>query len=272
MTRSARLIRAKGPSNGSRGLVASPWILIDALLWAAMLIVALWMRYDFSIDLLAQSLRSNRFYSLLFGLIAVSSISGWATGLYRGRFFPGSLLETSALTVVFGGVTTVAFLVHIVAGNADGVPRSTPIITGAFTILASIVLRSVARRKELFGAGLTKNREAALVFGAGDGGSQLVRQLRRSKVSEFNPVGVLDDDPAKKNMLIDGVRVLGGRDSLEELAESTGASTLIIAVPSLPGDALVEIRNRAETAGLHVLVLPPLGALPDPECVAGVRR
>lgn len=183
------------------------------------------------------------------------------SGLYLGRFVPGSLLETTILTIVFGFSTVVAFLVHLVAGPTTEVPRSIPIIAGAFTVLSALGLRSVARRKELFGAGASKDAEPALIFGAGDGGLQLIRQLRRSEVSQFNPVGLLDDNPSKRNMLIDGVRVVGGREQLSAVAASTGAGTLIVAVPSLPGDELIDIRDRAEAAGLHVLVLPPLDSL-----------
>jgi len=62
-------------------------------------------------------------------------------------------------------------------------------------------------------------------------------------------------------MVIEGVRVHGGRDKIEELAKKTGASPLLLAVPSLPSDELIDIRDRAEEAGLHVLVLPPLDSM-----------
>jgi FlaA1/EpsC-like NDP-sugar epimerase len=239
----------------------SPWILIDAVLWAAMLNMALWMRFDFSVEQLATSLSQVRFYLVLLGFVAATWIVGWLLGLYRGRFVPGSLLETSVLAFVFVGVSFAVFLVHIVAGEIGGVPRSTPLVTGAFATLAAFVLRSLVRRKELFGAGVTKDAEPAIVFGAGDGGLQLVRQLRRSEVSQFNPVGILDDNPAKRHMVIDGVRVTGGREHLAELAERTGAGTLLVAVPSLPREELIDIRDRAEAAGMHVLVLPPLSSM-----------
>ncbi|WP_370452379.1 polysaccharide biosynthesis protein [Dietzia sp. ANT_WB102] len=200
-------------------------------------------------------------YFVLAALIVLTWVLGWLVGLYRGRFVPGSVLESSVITFVFSTATFTVFLGHIVGGQYGGVPRSTPIVTGAFTILAALVLRSLVRRKKLFGAGGTKNAERALVFGAGDGGMQLVRQLRRSEVSHFNPVGILDDDAAKRHMVIEGVRVHGGRDILEELAKKTGASTLLLAVPSLPADELIEIRDRAESAGLRVLMLPPLDSM-----------
>lgn len=243
------------------GLTTSQWIVVDAVLWAAMLIVALWMRFDFSVDQLAHSLGTERFYVVLAALIGLTCVVGWFTGLYRGRYVPGSVLESSVLTLVFAVATAVVFLGHIATGQIAGVPRSTPIIAGAFTVLTALVLRSLVRRKRLFGAGAMKDAERALVFGAGDGGLQLVRQLRRSEASQFNPVGILDDDPSKRQMVIEGVRVHGGREKLEELATKTGASTLLLAIPSLPRDQLIDIRDRAEATGLRVLVLPPLDSM-----------
>lgn len=137
---------------------------------------------------------------MLAALVLFSGIVGWLLGLYRGRFVGGSLRESSVLAQVFGTASLVVFLGHIVSGYNDGVPRSTPIITGGFTTLAALVLRSLIRRKELFGAGVAKDAEPALVFGAGNGGVQLVRQLRRSEVSQFRPVAILDDDRSKRNM------------------------------------------------------------------------
>lgn len=223
--------------------------------------MSLWMRYDFSVDQLDRALGTSRSYLVLVALILLSIAAGWVTGLYRGRYVPGSILETSVIVSSFSLATFVAFILHLVAGQYDGIPRSTPIITGAFAILVALALRSLVRRKRLFGAGVGDHAERALVFGAGDGGSQLIRQLRRSEVSQFNPVGILDDDAGKLHMLIDGIRVLGGRRDLERVAVRSGAATLIIAVPSLPPEDLIDIRDRAEECGLHVLVLPPLDAM-----------
>lgn len=255
-------IVGRGRSNrGCARLGASQWMFVDAGIWTAMFIVALWMRYDFSVDQLARALGTTRSYLVVLALIVLSLIVGWLTGLYRGRFVPGSILESSVITFVFAAATAAGFIAHIVAGQYDGVPRSTPIVTGAFSILAALVLRSLVRRKRLFGAGVAKDAERALVFGAGDGGLQLVRQLRRSAASQFNPVGILDDDTSKRHMVIEGVRVFGGRETLENLAEQTEASTLLLAVPSLPSDDIIDIRDRAEAAGLRVLVLPPLDTM-----------
>lgn len=261
MTDSARRDFGQRPIRRHIGLGTSQWIIVDSILWAAMFVIALWMRYDFSVDQLAQSLGMGRFYVVLVSLIALSCIVGWFTGLYRGRFVPGSVLESSVLTFVMATASVIVFLGFLAGGQYEGLPRSNPIVAGAFTTLAALVLRSLVRRKRLFGAGVAADAERALVFGAGDGGLQLIRQLRRSEGSQFNPVGILDDDSKKRHMLIEGVRVHGGRDTLEDLGRKTGASTLLIAIPSLPSDELIDIRDRAEATGLRVLVLPPLDSM-----------
>lgn len=261
MTRSARLIGTSNSARGTGGFAFSPWMPIDALLWAVMLMAALWMRYDFSVDQLSMTLGMSRFYLVLLGVVALSWVAGWLSGLYRGRFIPGSLLETSVLIVVFSGASLVVFAGHIASGDYEGVPRSTPLVAGAFTILAALVLRSLVRRKELFGAGVAAGAEPVLVFGAGDGGRQLVGQLRRSPVSKFRPVAILDDDPAKQGLVVDGIRVRGTREDIADLAHRYGAGTLLVAVPSLSSDELIDVRDRAEEAGLHVLVLPPIDSM-----------
>lgn len=261
MTRGARAQRRRHVDRGLNGINVSQWMVVDTILWSAMFILALWMRYDFSVDRLGHALGTPRSYLVLVALIGLSLLIGWLTGLYRGRYVAGSVLESSVITFVFSAATVMVFVAHIVAGQYEGIPRSTPIVTGAFSILTALVLRSLVRRKQLFGAGVRKDAERALVFGAGDGGLQLVRQLRRSEASQFNPVGILDDDAAKRHMVIEGVRVYGGRDELESTAIRTGAHSLIVAVPSLPGEELIKIRDRAEAAGLHVLVLPPLDSI-----------
>lgn len=261
MTRNARLFRSRHSQGGASSVAISPWLPIDAALWAAMLLLAVWVRFDFSVESTVGAITTPRVYWMLLGLVALSSVLGWQIGLYKGRYVPGSLLEATVLAFLVAGVTAIVFLIHIVSGQSEGVPRSTPIVTGAFTTLAALILRSFARRRELFGAGAAHDAEPAIVFGAGDGGHQLVRQLRRSNVINLNPVGILDDDGTKKNMLIDGVRVHGGRDKMQELADRTGASALVVAVPSLASEELIDIRNRAESIGLHVLVLPPLDSM-----------
>lgn len=258
--------------NLAKGAKSARWILVDGFLWIALYVVALWLRYDFSIHEVQSALGEAAFYLVPVILVTLTWLTGWGIGLYRARFVPGSALESGVLTLVLTVATILGTISHILIGGAASVPYSTPLIAGSLVILAALTLRSVVRRRSLFGVGAAENAERAIVYGAGDGGLQLVRQLRRSAMSQFDPVAILDDDPEKRNMVIDGIRVVGGRDTLEDIAVKTGAATLLVAIPSLPGEDLVDIRNRAESAGMHVLVLPPLSSMMKGRAVADELR
>ena len=147
MTNSTQTSFRARPVLRTVGLGTSQWIFVDAALWAAMFVIALWMRYDFSVDQLSLSLGMGRFYVVLIALIALTGVTGWLTGLYRGRYVPGSALESTVLTFVFATASVIVFLGNLAGGQYEAVPRSNPVVAGAFTILSALVLRSLVRRK-----------------------------------------------------------------------------------------------------------------------------
>lgn len=250
----------------------SQWLVVDSLLWAGMYLGGLWIRFDFDKSRTAAALEGPAFITVLLISVALAAASGIACGMYRGRFVPGSFLEASWVSVVHLGTAVAVFLV-LMATQPDGsFPRGLPIVAGAFTVLAALTLRSFVRGREIFGAGRRTDAERVIVFGAGSGGQQLVKQLRLSPTSNYNPVALLDDDPSKQNLVVEGVRVRGTRYDLETIAARESVGVFIIAVPSLPPEELIEVRDRAEQAGLHVLILPPLDAIMTSRRVADELR
>lgn len=65
----------------------------------------------------------------------------------------------------------------------------------------------------------------------------------------MTPIGLLDDDRAKRRMRIDGVKVLGTGDDVAAVAEQTDATTLAIAVPSAQPELVKKLRDAAQSAG-----------------------
>ena len=55
-----------------------------------------------------------------------------------------------------------------------------------------------------------------IVFGAGDAGSMLISRLTHEPDSAYRPVAILDDDPAKRRLRIQGIPVLGDRTQMAE--------------------------------------------------------
>jgi FlaA1/EpsC-like NDP-sugar epimerase len=58
-----------------------------------------------------------------------------------------------------------------------------------------------------------------------------------------------------------GVRVVGDRTQISTAAKAHGADTLLVALPAASGEVVAAFADLAESAGLHVKVVPPVGEL-----------
>jgi len=78
----------------------------------------------------------------------------------------------------------------------------------------------------------------------------------RNPLSPYLPVGFLDDNPDTHRLSISGVPVLGGRDQLAQARARTGATILLIAIPSADSTLISDISARARAISMEVKVLP----------------
>ena len=83
----------------------------------------------------------------------------------------------------------------------------------------------------------------------------------RNPSSPYLPVGFLDDNPTTHRLSISGVPVIGGRESLAEARGKTGATTLLIAIPSADSSLINDISSRAQKLGMDVKIVPPVQSL-----------
>src|SRR5690606_22426132 len=65
----------------------------------------------------------------------------------------------------------------------------------------------------------------------------------------------LDDDPAKRHRRFHGVRVLGPTTSIAEVVGVTGATAVVIAIPSAGSETIARLNSDAIPAGVDVKVL-----------------
>ncbi|MBQ4417204.1 MAG: polysaccharide biosynthesis protein, partial [Butyrivibrio sp.] len=64
------------------------------------------------------------------------------------------------------------------------------------------------------------------------------------------------DDPGKWGSFIQGIRVIGGRDKIVECADLYGIEEIIIAIPSLAGQALSDLLDICKDTNCRLRVLP----------------
>ena len=85
----------------------------------------------------------------------------------------------------------------------------------AFVAGARMLARTVMERPT--GRGLVARGKEVIVVGAGDAGQLIVKEMLKSPALGYTPIGLVDDDPRKKNLRLHDVRVLGTTDELPRI-------------------------------------------------------
>ncbi|MFT7476670.1 MAG: FlaA1/EpsC-like NDP-sugar epimerase [Verrucomicrobiales bacterium] len=147
-----------------------------------------------------------------------------------------------------------------------GVTVAIGLLAPFFALCLMILVRGFRRRsiEHHRRSGLSHlAKQTVVVFGAGDGGAQLIRAMLGDAASTYVPVALLDDDPAKRNLRIQGVPVRGNRSDLAAVIAETGCSVFVIAIPTAGSSTIGGVAAEAESLGLDVRVLPPIQELVD---------
>jgi dTDP-glucose 4,6-dehydratase len=241
----------------SSGVRFSVQLAIDSSAWVAAIAAAVLLRLDFD-------LRSVNMSALAFACIAailVQALAGWFGHLYRGRHAQGSFAEVEAL--VFSVMAVVLLVGGAVAvfGDSLNVPRSLFLIAGPAALLAMGAVRYFKRLVLDRSAVSDSRAELALVYGAGDLGSDILRRIHNDPDSAFRAVGLIDDAPSRRKKWINRVPVLGTGDDLAQIVATTGVTVLIVAVGNADAVLLRKISNLALVSDVRVLVFPPLNEI-----------
>jgi FlaA1/EpsC-like NDP-sugar epimerase len=100
-------------------------------------------------------------------------------------------------------------------------------------------------------------QKRTLIIGAGNAGEQIVRDMRRTKDSPYLPVGFVDDDPAKKKVMIHGIKVVGNRKDIPQTVRNLDVALAVIAMPSVPSKEIRDIVSYLHKAGIKEIRIIP---------------
>ena len=163
-----------------------------------------------------------------------------------------------------GASVVAVFLVFtLTAFHPARVPRGIWIIylllLLAFVTGSRLLARTLIERP---GAGTIVARgKEVMIVGAGDAAEQTLREMLRTPSLGYTPIGLVDDDPRKKNLRLHGVRVLGTTDDLRLLLRDRRPDELLIAIPSASGEARERVVEVARSENVPVKTLPGLAEM-----------
>ena len=103
-----------------------------------------------------------------------------------------------------------------------------------------------------------RSRHNVMVIGAGAAGQTILRELQNSKEVSGKAYCVIDDNPNKWNRYMDGVPVVGGRDSIMEMAKKYKIDEIFFAIPTASIEDKRDILNICKETGCYMKSLPGL--------------
>jgi FlaA1/EpsC-like NDP-sugar epimerase len=166
------------------------------------------------------------------------------------------------------GVTVASLVADVTVYFASPVadvrlPRSIAVMDWllllAFIAGSRLIARSVFERPTP-GRLVARGKEV-LVIGAGEAARDTIREMHRNPQLGYTPIGLVDDDPRKKNIRIHGVRVLGTTADLPHLLRDNRPDEILIAVPSASGEFRRSVVTTTRELGVPVKTLPGLHEL-----------
>jgi len=177
--------------------------------------------------------------------------------------YPAIVQAVIVATLALAGFIAVFHPVTVTSGTAGEVTVSAPTGVLALFFLLTLALvgggRFVARlrhERPLRGFRAQAGARRILIVGAGDGGRLVLREILRNPELGLDPVGFVDDDPLKRGLRIDGVRVLGTTAELARILDEAEPDELTIAIPSAPGTLRARVVKAGRQRGIAVRTLP----------------
>jgi len=167
-----------------------------------------------------------------------------------------SMAELYSILKITAIINT-AFIIYLYFSTIS-FPRSIVIINGMTEIFflggsrfALRVLRDYIISQNSHGA-----KSRVLIIGAGDAAEIIIREMQKHPELEKEIVGLIDDDPAKKNLEIHGKEVLGDRNKIPEIIEDYSVDQVIIAIPSAEGNTIREFYELSNKKDVKVEIVP----------------
>lgn len=175
-------------------------------------------------------------------LVFIKMLVFLVMGVYRGlwRYTSMSDLIVFGKAVVLSSVASLVVLLF--AFRFEGFSRKVFVIDLVLMFLCLAGSRMAFRVfRQLLPAVSKQNGRRVLIYGAGDGGELLLRELRNNRELHLAPVGFLDDDPAKSGKVIHGLRVFGGNGDLGAICMQHEVDEVVISSLKMTEERIQEV-------------------------------
>jgi FlaA1/EpsC-like NDP-sugar epimerase len=203
-------------------------------------------------------------------LVLLRGISLVAFRLYEGLWRYTSVRDMLhvAASVAFSSLAFDLIVRWLPSGHAY--PRSVLVIDSCLLVILLGVVRLGRRLQRELARPMREKR--VLIYGAGDAGEMIVRDMRKNPYYEYEPVGFVDDDASKVGLKIHGLKVLGTSAALGRIIADTRPDAVLVAIARAAPQTMRAIVNGLEPFKVPIQRLPSLRDLLDGKVTVGQIR
>jgi len=214
--------------------------IFEVLLDVVLVILSYWAAY--AINFPPASPAWNLFIRTLPVLVFVKMAVFLVMGVYRGlwRYTSMSDLIVFGKAVILSSVGSVLLLLFLF--RFEGYSRKVFVIDAVMMFLLLACSRMAFRLfRQLLPAVSKYEGRRVLIYGAGDAGELLLRELRNNRELQLAPIGFLDDDPAKTGKVIHGLRVFGANGDLGTVCSQHDVDEVVISSMKMTEERIQEV-------------------------------
>lgn len=235
-------------------------IILDILFVNIAYFGSMWIRFDFRYSLIPYELSKNLITAApLFTVLALALYSVFklyqSLAAYVG--FP-EIVRSFLANLVF--VCMQFGIMRLTFGDL-WIPNGFYLIEFFLLFTGVTAHRFLYRFQLLMERALLKNAVEdngipTLIVGAGEAGRTLIHEMNVSEKVKNHVVALIDDDATKHGRTIEGVKIFGGREQIEEVVRQFGIKEIILALPSASRQQQREILEICQRTEAKMKIVP----------------
>jgi undecaprenyl-phosphate galactose phosphotransferase len=132
------------------------------------------------------------------------------------------------------------------------------VLAWAFSLILLPISRDLVKTA-LFHLNQWKKR--VIIIGSTDGAAAVIQSIGQNRILGYQIVGCLTDDHSLIDSTIEGVTILGHYDDIEMWQERTKFEDIIVTLPDIPADRIIELLRRWDGVAETIRYVPRTGDL-----------
>src|SRR5437660_6406908 len=188
--------------------------IFEVLLDVVLIVLAYWSAYAVKFEPFSASPAWNLFLRSLPILVVVRLAAFLFFGVHRGLWRSTSIDDLVAFAKAVAAGSLISMVIVLFKFRFQGFSRIV-FVLDAMVMLTFLAGSRIAFRffRQVLPAADKEDGKRVLIYGAGDAGELLLRELLNNRDLRYAPIGFMDDDANKHGKLIHGFRVFGGNGS-----------------------------------------------------------